>query len=85
MQSYSEDKTLKIFQDGLHDLEHDVNSDLLKQISLSWLNERVETSPRKLGDFPCLKLGVSKRLIPKKFRMLLSILVVVLYFFFLKR
>ena len=37
-----------------------------------------------LGDFPSLKLGVSKKIIPKKFRMILSLLVVALYFYFLK-
>lgn len=38
-----------------------------------------------LGDFPSLKLGVSKRLVPKKFRMGLWLLLAALYFFLLKK
>ena len=81
----SEDKKLRIFQDGLHDIHQDCDSDLLKQIISEWLTTKINASPKKLGDLPSLRLGVSQRLIPKRFRMLLSILIVMLYFFLLKR
>ena len=76
---------MRIFQDGLHDLHKDSDKDLLKEIMSDWLIERLASSPKKLGDFPSLKVGVSKKLIPKKFRMILSLLIIGLYFFLLKR
>jgi len=80
----SEHKRLRIFQDGLHDIHKDNDKDLLKEIISDWLFERMASSPKKLGDFPSLKVGVSKKLIPKKFRMILSLLIIALYFFLLK-
>jgi len=80
----SEHKRLRIFQDGLHDIHKDNDKDLLKEIISDWLFERMASSPKKLGDVPSLKVGVSKKLIPKKFRMILSLLIIALYFFLLK-
>lgn len=80
----SEDKKLRIFQDGLHDIHLDVDNDLLKEITSEWLTSKITASPKRLGDLPSLRLGVSQKLIPKRFRMLLSILIIMLYFFLLK-
>lgn len=45
----SEDKKLRIFQDGLHDIHQDSDSDLLKEIISEWLTSKISASPKKLG------------------------------------
>jgi len=47
---YSETKKLRIFQDGLHDIHKDNDSDLFKKIIHEWLSERLTSSPKKLGN-----------------------------------
>ena len=47
----SEDKTLRIFQDGLHDIHQDSDSDLMKHILSDWLTERIRVNPKKLGKY----------------------------------
>jgi len=46
---FSEDKKLRIFQDGLHDIHQDCDSNLLKDIISQWLTEKMSNAPKKLG------------------------------------
>jgi len=48
--NHSESKKLRIFQDGLHDIHKDNDSDLFKKIISEWLTERLNSSPKKLGN-----------------------------------
>jgi len=81
----SEDKTLKIFDGGYHELQYDTEKELLKKIMSDWLLERANKSPRNFSDMPPLKVGLPKRTLSQKLKILVLILLAVFYFVYLKR
>jgi len=80
----SEDKLLKIFADGYHELHNDKDKEKLKALIAEWMLKRVNPSTKKIGSIATLKLGLklNKYL---KIKIIISIILTILYFVFLKK
>jgi alpha-beta hydrolase superfamily lysophospholipase len=80
----SEEKTLKIFPDGYHELHHDRDKESLKTMISDWMLKRIDDHPKKIGQIHSLKYGIKKNKY-QTLKLLLGILLTALYFIILKR
>jgi alpha-beta hydrolase superfamily lysophospholipase len=77
-----QEKQLEIFEDGFHELHLDDDREKLKLMVLEWMQKRLEKSPKNLGEFNSLRVGLKDNNKYKK--MILTALLVIVYFGFLK-
>jgi alpha-beta hydrolase superfamily lysophospholipase len=77
-----QEKQLEIFEDGFHELHLDDDREKLKLMVLEWMQKRLENSPKNLGEFNTLKVGLKDNNKYKK--MILTAILMIVYFGFLK-
>jgi len=78
----SEHKELKVVEDGMHEIHHDINKEELKIYMLQWLKKRLEKNPRNIGDFNTLRKGLKRE--DKYTKTLWGFIIIFIYSYLLK-